>query len=173
MMNRLVGLMAVCAVSIALLGCGEGGGTPSGGSGGTAGAGGTAGSGGAATDQCVMEPDSGYVTSGALSDAGRACGQGACVTLLARLISGNATDEDRVEANDCIFDCILATEELEGVSMGCAQCFADSSVCGGDAGCSVCVSPESCACVECLEQGGCQAQLDSCAGVTREFECTL
>lgn len=173
--TMLLQLLAVCALSIALVACSDDTGS-NGGSGGTAGGGGTAGSagtGGVATDQCLGDPDSGYVTSGSLSGAGRACGQGQCVTLLAKLISGNGTDEDKAAANECILDCLLNMEDLPGLTTGCAQCFADSSVCGGDAGCSVCVAPESCACVDCLEDSGCQAELAACAGVVHEFECTL
>jgi hypothetical protein len=120
----------------------------------------------------VDEPDSGYVQSGALAAAAQKCGQGTCLELIVKLIGGSATEDDEAAAVECIRDCVLEDGDVEGVSTGCAQCFGNSSGCGALAQCNVCINPDSCKCVDCLEESGCQEEIDICTGVVREFECT-
>ena len=161
-------LLGLFVLSVAVAACSS----DSGSNGGSSVSGGGGGGGGELVDQCVNEPDSGYVESGALSAAAQNCGQGTCVALLVKLIGGNATEDDVAAAVECISDCVLEDGSVEGVSEGCVQCFAESSGCGSLAKCNVCIAPESCKCVDCLEESGCQEKLDTCTGVIREFECT-
>jgi len=138
----------------------------------TMGGGGTGGTPGPLVDQCVDEPDAGYVQSGALSLAAQTCGKGTCLELIVELIGGNATEADEAAATKCIRDCVQADSSVEGVSTGCAQCFGNSSACGASAQCNVCVVADSCKCVDCLDGSGCQEEIDICTGVIRDFECT-
>jgi len=158
-------LVALLALSMTVAAC-------SGDSSTTGGEGGTGGTPEPLVDQCVDEPDAGYVQSGALSAAAQMCGQGTCLTQIVKLIGGNATEEDVTAAIQCIRDCVLEDSNVEGVSTGCVQCFANSSGCGALAQCNVCIVPDSCSCVDCLEESGCQEDIDICTGVIREFECT-
>jgi len=166
---RLLGLF-VLSISVAACG-GDSSTPPAGGNGGSGGTGGSGGS-GALIDQCVNEPDKGYVESGTIHEAARACGAGDCLSLVVKLLTGNPSDDDIAAAEDCVSDCILADSNVEGVSEGCAQCFGLSTSCGSAAGCTVCGQPNSCACTECLDDSGCQDKIDGCTGVVREFTCT-
>jgi len=157
---RLLGLFVL---SISVAACSS----DSGSNGGAGGSGG-----GELVDQCVDEPDAGYVQSGALAAAAQMCGQGTCLMEIVKLIGGNATEADEAAAIECIRDCVLDDSNVEGVSTGCAQCFGNSSACGASAQCNVCIAPDSCKCVDCLEESGCQAEIDTCTGVIRDFECT-
>ena len=163
-------LLGLFVLSVAVAACSSDSGSNGGSSG--SGGGGGGGGGGDLIDQCVNEPDSGYVQSGALSAAAQMCGQGTCLTQIVKLIGGNATEEDVTAAIECIGDCVLEDSNVEGVSTGCVQCFANSSACGASAQCNVCIVPDSCSCVDCLEESGCQEEIDICTGVIREFECT-
>ena len=73
-------LLGLFVLSVAVAACSSDGGS-NGGSSGSGGGGGGGGSGGSGelVDQCVNEPDKGYVESGALSNAARDCGQGTCI----------------------------------------------------------------------------------------------
>jgi len=163
-------LLGLFVLSVAVAACSSDSGSNGGSSG--SGGGGGGGGGGDLVDQCVNEPDAGYVQSGALSAAAQMCGQGTCLTQIVKLIGGNATEEDVTAAVECIRDCVLEDSNVEGVSTGCVQCFANSSACGASAQCNVCIVPDSCSCVDCLEESGCQEEIDICTGVIREFECT-
>jgi len=162
-------LLGLFVLSVAVAACSSDSGS-NGGSSGSGGGGG--GGGGELVDQCVNEPDKGYVESGALAKAARDCGQEDCIALIVKLLTGNPTQEDEDAAVTCVYDCVLEKSSVDGVSTGCVQCFANSSACGALAACADCMTPESCKCVDCLQDSGCQAELDICTGVIREFECT-
>lgn len=162
MLCKLVGLFVL---SIAVAACSSDDG------GGAAGSGGT---GGAPVDQCVNEPDKGYVESGALAAAAQRCGQSTCVGLMVELITSPTppTEEQEAEAATCIRDCVLMDQMVDGVSTSCAQCFGNSSACGATAGCNVCIMQDSCDCLDCLDDASCQTEIDECTGVIRDFTCT-
>jgi hypothetical protein len=168
MMSKMAlwNLLGLCALSMAAAACSGDS------SSGTGGEGGTGGTPGPLVDQCVDEPDAGYVQSGALSAAAQMCGQGTCLEVIVKLIGGNATEADEAAAVECIRECVLQDSSVEGVSTGCAQCFGNSSACGASAQCNVCIAPDSCKCVDCLDVSGCQEEIDICTGVIRDFECT-
>jgi hypothetical protein len=163
-------LLGLFVLSVAIAACSSDSGSNGGSSG--SGGGGGGGGGGELVDQCVNEPDKGYVESGTIHEAARACGAGDCLEIVVKLFTGTPTDEDIDAAATCIADCVLADGNVDGVSEGCAQCFGIQGSCGAVAGCLECSNPDSCKCVECLDDSGCQAEVNTCTGVIREFECT-
>jgi hypothetical protein len=161
-MFRITGckLGGLLVLSIAVAACGDD----------EDGAGGSGGSGGQLVDQCVGDADAALVSSGALIEAAGTCGN-ECLEELATLFGGDVTEANQEAAASCMRDCIVASESAAGVSAECAQCYGNSAACGSSSQC-VCINRTSCNCVNCLDEAGCQADLESCTGVTYDFTCT-